>query len=277
MDYYPGNWGNPRTREDTLFSAHDYLPGAYPADAAAGRHKAGAANKANPYSRTQQPIVTGTSVISIKYKDGVMLAADNLASYGSLARFRDVERLLKVGDYSVLGVSGDISDLQYLQHMLERLLIDESYADDGHKFGPKNVHEYLSRVMYNRRSNFNPLWNSLVVGGYRDGEHFLGYVDLQGTTYHSDSIATGYGGYIAQPILRKAIDAAGGWQNLTEEQAAKLMDDCMRVLYYRDARSLDKIQRATINANGVTITEPYKLETEWGFAERIRGYGASVN
>ena len=40
----------------------------------------------DPIKRTQQPIVTGTSVLGIKYKDGVMLAADTLASYGSLAR-----------------------------------------------------------------------------------------------------------------------------------------------------------------------------------------------
>lgn len=27
---------------------------------------------------TQQPIVTGTSVLAIKFKDGIMMAADNL-------------------------------------------------------------------------------------------------------------------------------------------------------------------------------------------------------
>jgi len=64
-------------------------------------------------------VVTGTSVLGIKYKDGVMMAADNLASYGSLARFRDVERLHKVTDFTVLGASGDMSDYQYVQHLLD--------------------------------------------------------------------------------------------------------------------------------------------------------------
>lgn len=35
-------------------------------------------------TRTQQPIVTGTSVLGLKYKDGVMLAADNLGTLLSL-------------------------------------------------------------------------------------------------------------------------------------------------------------------------------------------------
>ena len=50
-----------------------------------------------------------------------MLAADNLASYGSMARFRDIERLIKVGKYTVIGVGGDISDLQYITRLLDDL------------------------------------------------------------------------------------------------------------------------------------------------------------
>ena len=34
------------------------------------------------YNRTQYPYVTGTSVLGIKYKDGVMIAADMLGAYG---------------------------------------------------------------------------------------------------------------------------------------------------------------------------------------------------
>ncbi|CAG8766106.1 14032_t:CDS:2, partial [Acaulospora morrowiae] len=83
-------------------------------------------------TRTQQPIVTGTSVIALKYKDGVMLAADNLASYGSLARFRDIERIHPVGDFTVIGASGDISDYQYTKRILDDLMVEEYYANDGH-------------------------------------------------------------------------------------------------------------------------------------------------
>lgn len=42
----------------------------------------------------------------------MLLAADTLASYGSLARFKDVQRLKSVGDYTVLGAGGEFSDFQ---------------------------------------------------------------------------------------------------------------------------------------------------------------------
>jgi 20S proteasome subunit beta 7 len=44
------------------------------------------------------------------------------ASYGSLARFKDVSRLHAVGDYTVIGAGGDMSDFQYLQTVLDDLM-----------------------------------------------------------------------------------------------------------------------------------------------------------
>lgn len=49
--------------------------------------------------------------------------------------------------------------------------------DDGNSLGPKEVHSYLTRMMYNRRNKFDPLWNSLVLGGVKNGQKYLGMVD----------------------------------------------------------------------------------------------------
>ena len=62
-----------------------------------------AGHKADPLTHTKRPIVTGTSVLGIQYKDGVMLAADTLGSYGSLARFKDLRRIRKVGARTLVG------------------------------------------------------------------------------------------------------------------------------------------------------------------------------
>ncbi len=41
--------------------------------------------------------------------------------------------------------------------------------NDGSKLNPENIYEYLSRVMYARRSKIDPLWNYFVVGGVKNG------------------------------------------------------------------------------------------------------------
>lgn len=63
-----------------------------------------------------------------------------------------------------------MSDFQYLQSILDELIISEFTEGDKHELGPEEIHEYLSRVMYGRRSKMNPLWNSLLVGGKKDGK-----------------------------------------------------------------------------------------------------------
>ena len=49
----------------------------------------------------------------------LMLAADTLLSYGSMAMFRDCDRLMKVNDQIVMGGGGDYADFQYIQHAIE--------------------------------------------------------------------------------------------------------------------------------------------------------------
>ncbi|SRR6266550_2299413 len=98
---------------------------------------------------------------------------DFSASYGSLARFKDIKRLYPVGNNTVIGAGGDISDFQYIQKMLDELMIDEITQQDGHTLGPAEIHEYLSQVMYARRTKMNPLWNSLIVGGFKDEKRWV--------------------------------------------------------------------------------------------------------
>lgn len=62
MNHLPQAWGRPR---DDIYGAYD--------------HSYLQAN--SPTTHTQSPIVTGTSVIALKYKDGVVIAADNLGTW----------------------------------------------------------------------------------------------------------------------------------------------------------------------------------------------------
>lgn len=47
--------------------------------------------------------------------------------------------------------------------------LTDHVAEDGCSTSPAAFHEYLTRVMYNRRTKGDPLWNSLVLGGFKNG------------------------------------------------------------------------------------------------------------
>lgn len=185
------------------------------------------------------------------------------ASYGSLARFTDVKRLRKFAGTSVVGFGGDVSDMQYLDRLLNSLDIEEAYSSSGHSLNAKNLHTYLSKVFYKRRSDFNPLWNQVLVAGLDDDKKpFLASADLLGTTFSAPSLATGFGAHLAQPLLRKVAPDEMAASKLTKDQALAAIKESMKVLFYRDARSLDKYSIAIITADGIDLKEDEKLENQ---------------
>jgi 20S proteasome subunit beta 7 len=73
--------------------------------------------------------------------------------------------------------------MQYIDRMLLSLDIEEKYASTGHTLNAKSLHTYLAKVLYKRRSEFNPLWNTLLVAGLDDDDApFLSLADLLVTT-----------------------------------------------------------------------------------------------
>jgi len=225
---------------------------------------ADAAVNGRPITHTQSPIVTGASVLAVKYADGVMLMADTLGSYGSMGMFKHLTRMRQVNDTTLFAASGEYSDLQHIAKLLEQLRIHDFTQDDGAVLTPAEVHSYLGRVMYNRRSKVDPLWNQVITAGFDKGKSFLGMTDIYGSTYESDVLASGYGLHLAIPLLRKHARL-----QMSAVEARKLLEDCMRVLFYRDCRTLNSFQVATVTAEGINITEPFSVQTHWELARQI--------
>mmetsp|Transcript_16277 Transcript_16277/g.56883 ORF Transcript_16277/g.56883 Transcript_16277/m.56883 type:complete len:249 (-) Transcript_16277:35-781(-) len=219
---------------------------------------------------TTSPIVTGTSIIAVKYADGILVGGDTLGSYGSLARFRDLRRIRAVGKSTLIAAGGEYSDFQYLVDMLDDKVVDELCKDDGATLDASEYHSFLTRVMYQRRNKGNPLYNNLIVAGYSGGsgadggKPFLGTIDPIATAYTDDFLVTGFGAHLALPIIRERWTAG-----MSEAEARTLVEDCLRVCYYRDCRTINKVQLGKVTRDGVVVSEPFELDTEWSFQSFI--------
>jgi 20S proteasome subunit beta 7 len=178
--------------------------------------------------------------------------------------------------------------MQYLDRHLTDLAIDEAYSAPsssdttttatGGTLNAANLHKYLSKLLYSRRNNFDPLWNQILVAGLDSSDHpFLASVDMRGTAFTSPSLATGFGAALAQPIMRRYAETEEAAAQLSREEAVKIVKECMKVLFYRDARSLDRYSLAVVTKQGVEISENEQVEQQsWAFAERIKGYGTQT-
>lgn len=173
-----------------------------------------------------------------------------------------LERIKVFGHVLVAG-SGDLSDLQYIFDEITALRVREFTHDDGHALGAKELWAYLTRVLYARRNEGDPLYVQLVVAD----PHFLALVDLHGTCFEDETIATGFGAHLARPILRNAA-REGHAKELSKEQARLVLEDCMRVLFYRDCKTINRIQFAEITAQGAKVSAPEELSTSWDIGNR---------
>jgi 20S proteasome subunit beta 7 len=104
--------------------------------------------------------------------------------------------------------------------------------------------------------------NQIVVAGVdpRTQKSYLSYVDLYGTTFEDDYIATGYGAHLAIPLLRERART-----DMPLEEAVDLLKHCMRILFYRDCRTTDVIQFSRATREGVEVSAMEKLETKWDY------------
>lgn len=101
-------------------------------------------------------------------------------------------------------------------------------------------------------------------------------------------MASGFGAHLAVPLLRRAVPNEAAVEGITRERAIELIEECMKVLFYRDARSMNKYTMSIITGKkSETEGEPDEVDIEtrkdvelkqqsWKFAEGIKGYGAQT-
>ena len=214
-----------------------------------------------PVSHTLVPVNIGTSVFGLRYRDGVMLAADTAVAYGSMKKSKKATRMAELSNESAIACSGEMADFQELKKLLREKREGDEIENDGANFlKPRDYFNYLSRLNYQRRMKMDPLWNGSIVGGVRadNGEAFLGMVDLYGTKIEGNYLITGLGAHYCQVLM------ANHWRaDMSEEEARKLIEDCMRVMFYRDKKATDEIQITRITQAGVIIEPSYRISSEW--------------
>ena len=208
------------------------------------------------------------SVVALKYDGVVFMASDTLLSYGSMAKMPNIQRTKILGKYTAVCCTGDFADFQDVTNSLEEKITEDELEESNVNITPPELFCYLHRTIYNKRCDFEPAMCSWVVMGNEDGKTFLGGLDSIGTKWEDNAVCSGYGAHIALPIIRRAFDQVDGGL-LSRDAAKAVIEDCMRSLFYRECRTINRIQVTEATADKITISEPYTLDTTWdhsGFA-----------
>ena len=224
-----------------------------------------------PIKNSQSAIYTGSSVIGLKYNKGIIIACDTLMHYGSsLSLTHSYERIKVLNNRTLIGYSGEYSDMQETQRILDELILEDQLETNKNGcMGPVELGHYLSSLHYGQRNKFDPYLNSAIVGGIDfNGDIVLMQVDPFGTFLTGNYFTTAFANYFACSLFPKNSN------EITKDQAIKLIMKCFEVLFYRDSKAGDVIQYTILeNDNNMikTETQTVKLETKWEHKQFMQG------
>lgn len=222
-------------------------------------------------SRYHSDAVTpASSVVGLVFEDGVMMAADTLVLYGTTCRYQDVDRIIRINRNTMLGGGRDFADVQSVVRTIGQRVIEDHCYQDGHELSPQSLHTWMTRLLYSRRSRRDQLDVDLVIGGINpDGSPYLGYVDTRGTALTSEVVATGFSRVLVEPLIR---DRKPRHRPFTYVEAVNTLRECMKVLFYRDTRSIEYYTIGVCSRYECRIKGPFKAKTCWKIAELNKGF-----
>jgi proteasome beta subunit len=165
---------------------------------------------AAPNTDWEKNIPVGTTILALKYKDGVFIAGDRQAVEGYQVGERKIEKVYKMDEYSAIAIAGVAGPCMEMAKLFQ-IQLEYHEKQESVALSLEGKANYLSGLI---RSNLSAAMLGLVVipifAGY-DPNHKIGRIfkyDLTGGRYEEvDYYATGSGGKDARGTLKKMYRA----------------------------------------------------------------------
>ncbi|MDQ4064964.1 MAG: proteasome subunit beta [Actinomycetota bacterium] len=162
----------------------------------------------------------GTTVLALRYADGVIMAGDRRATEGFQIAHRSIEKVFEADSHSAVGIAGSAGPAIEMVRLFQTEL--EHYEKvEGDRLSLEGKANKLSQMI---RANLPAAMQGLVVvpifAGYDEGksEGRIFKYDVTGGRYEEDDYhATGSGGKDARSSLKKRFRP-----DLTRDEAVKI-------------------------------------------------------
>lgn len=183
---------------------------------------------------------TGTTIIAIKYNEGVLVGADSRTSCGTYVSSRITDKLTPLSDKIFVCRSGSAADTQVLSDYVRMYLNMYSHLEDTVPFVYRAA-RLASNIIYE-----NPnLLAGLIVAGYDNGPRIFD-ISLGGSLVERDWTIGGSGsGYIYGYCDMH-------WRsNMTLEEGIEFIKNAVTCAIRRDNASGGCIRISSISGSGV--------------------------
>ncbi len=209
----------------------------------------------------------GTTVLALRYKDGVIVAGDRRATEGFQIAHRSIEKVFAADDHSAVAIAGAAGPAVEMVRLFQTEL--EHYEKvEGDRLSLEGKANKLSQMI---RANLPAAMQGLIVvpvfAGY-DVARKVGRIfkyDVTGGRYEEDDYhATGSGGKDARSSLKKRFR-----DGMTGEEAVKIAIEALFDAADEDVGTGGPDLMRGIFPNVVSITESGMTEVEEDTLRRL--------
>lgn len=206
-----------------------------------------------------QVLKTGTSIVGIVCKDGVVMAADRKVTAGSLVMGKNIRKLIPVNDYLAVSTTGNASDALLLIKVIRaELKLKELKTKQRPTI--KEAANLIAIVTYHniRQPTMIPNIVGTLVGGVNpDGTTELYSVEPAGGAYPIEDYDANFSS--GMPFILGFLER--NWkQNLSVKEGTDLAIEALKSSTQRDVGSGHGIDVFTITKEGIKQVVDQEIE-----------------
>ncbi|RLG11953.1 proteasome subunit beta [Candidatus Pacearchaeota archaeon] len=205
---------------------------------------------------------TGTTVLGIVCKDGIVMAADRQVTAGTIVMNKNFPKVNKINDYLVVSWTGGAADAM----RLSKLLAAELKLKELKSHSRPTVRESASlagSISYSsiRQPSAIPnIVGTLVAGFNENGSFELYTIEPAGGVYQVEDYDANFGS--GMPYVLGLLERQYK-KDMTVEQGVELAKEALKSSTQRDVGSGYGIDIFTITKKGIKKVVEQKIESEF--------------
>ena len=216
-----------------------------------------------PISHTQNPEIANPSLIALKYSKGIVFATVPIGVIGNNIRYKNIDRFINVSNNVIVSSSGDYSDFQELARILQEKSHKAQVYSGKREASVDDIANNIAHMCYEKRDKQDPYYLQAIVGGVKNDEKKLFYVDMYGNIFQDKYICTGFSLMICPPIIDRCYK-----EDMTLEEAQDLLVKCFQALVARQTIIADVVSFAIVNKDGCQF-EKRRISIKYDFESYI--------
>ncbi len=208
---------------------------------------------------------TGTSLVGLVCKDGVVMAGDRKATAGgSIVVSKNIRKVVPINDYLVISGTGSVSDVEIAKKTIKAELKLKELRDKRRP-SVKEAVNLVAMILYQniRQPSVMPFMAGLMVGGLDvNGEAKLYSIEPAGSVMEVEDFDANFSS--GMPYILGMLEK-NYKKNMSIKDGIELASDAIKSAIERDTASGYGIDVVTLTKDGINYVSNQK--GEWVYTE----------